>query len=353
MKLLEDIRVMCHQLAEPDFEKPLDVVSWMGAMQAQDYTMSKWAVGIRLKNAGLRQVNDALAKGEIVRTHILRPTWHYVAGKDLRWMRQLTSVRVKKTIDSWVKGNGLDISEEHYTKCNDCIGNMLAGKKCLTREEIETELERRGILVADDRVKRYILRAEMEGIVCSGADRDGKPTYTLLEEHIAPVAALHREEALALLALRYFRSHSPATLKDFIWWSGLTVAEAKQAVGLISDWLLTEYFEGKEYWVCPSYRELKRKNVTCFLPPFDEYLISYKERNTVIPAKYQAKAYNRWGIFYPVILYRGQIVGNWSKVSKKGAIRLVPTFFEPTFKIDPGQLQRAEERYRKFILNSV
>ena len=114
MKLLEDI-----DLGVADFEFPLDVVSWMGAMQAQDYTMSKWAVGIRLKNAGLRQVNDALAKGEIVRTHILRPTWHYVAGKDLRWMRQLTSVRVKKTIDSWVKGNGLDISEEHYNSLKE------------------------------------------------------------------------------------------------------------------------------------------------------------------------------------------------------------------------------------------
>ena len=100
----------------------------MGAMQAQDYTMSKWAVGLRLKSATIAQVNEALAKGEIVRTHIMSPTWHYIAGKDLRWMLQLTSSRLKKVIDSWVKASGLDISENQYTQCNDLIGKMLSGR---------------------------------------------------------------------------------------------------------------------------------------------------------------------------------------------------------------------------------
>ncbi len=111
MNTLTDVRVACHQLAEPEFENPADLVAWMGAIQAQEYTMSKWAIGIRLRSGTVQKIDDALAKGEIVRTHIMRPTWHYVAGKDLRWMQQLTVARVKKAIDSWVKAGGFDISE--------------------------------------------------------------------------------------------------------------------------------------------------------------------------------------------------------------------------------------------------
>ena len=157
MGTLTDIRMACHQLAEPEFGHPADLVGWMGAMQAQDYTMSKWAVGLRLKSATIAQVNEALAKGEIVRTHIMRPTWHYVAGKDLRWMLQLTFSRLKKVIDSWVKASGLDISENQYTQCNDLIGKMLSGGNCLTREEIEMELGHAGVPVTGDRVRRYVL----------------------------------------------------------------------------------------------------------------------------------------------------------------------------------------------------
>ena len=134
---IPNIRLQNQQLLNPLFREPKELVSWMGAMQAQDYTMSKWAVGLRLKSATIAQVNEALAKGEIVRTHIMRPTWHYVAGKDLRWMLQLTSSRLKKVIDSWVKASGLDISENQYTQCNDMIGKMLSGGNSLTREEIE------------------------------------------------------------------------------------------------------------------------------------------------------------------------------------------------------------------------
>lgn len=354
MNTLTDVRVACHQLAEPEFENPADLVAWMGAIQAQEYTMSKWAIGIRLRSGTVQKIDDALAKGEIVRTHIMRPTWHYVAGKDLRWMQQLTVARVKKAIDSWVKAGGFDISEAEYTKCNDLIGKILSGKRCLTREEIEIELGRAGILVADARVKRYILRAEMEGVVCSGADKAGKPTYTLLEEHVASVSVLHREEALARLAIRYFQSHSPATLKDFIWWSGLTVTEARCAVNLISNQLLSECYGGVEFLIFDSCREAKTTDILHFLPPFDEYLISYKERTPVIAAEHHAKAFNKWGTFHPVILYNGRIVGNWSKTGKKTGIAITTSFFD-VLKLEQREmyLQLAENKYRNFVMENV
>lgn len=347
--MLTDVRLACHQLTEPKFEKPEELVAWMGAIQAQDYTMSKWAIGVRLKSSVLEQVNDALAKGKIVRTHIMRPTWHYVAGKDLQWMQQLTALRVKKAIDGWVKSSGLDISEELYSKCNDQIGKMLSGGRCLTREEIEMELERAGILTADDRVRRYILRAEMEGIVCSGADKAGKPSYALQEEQVDRVPALHREEALARLALRYFRSHSPATLKDFVWWSGLTMTEARKAIGLIDGELVAERFGELEFWVYTACREVTDRSAIHFLPPYDEYLLGYKDRATVIPVEHHPKAFNRWGIFYPVIVSGGQLVGNWNKSLRKGDLTITTSFFQSKgLRRETGKLLEAENKCRAF-----
>lgn len=346
---IRNIRLKCHQLAEPQFERPEDLVEWMGAVQAQDYTMVKWAVGMRLKSATAASFHQALEKGAIVRTHVLRPTWHLVAGRDIRWMLQLTAPRVKKTVDAWVKGSGLEIPEKLYTACNDLIGKMLSGHRCLTREEIGLELQKAGIAVDNDRIRPYLLRAETEGIVCSGADKEGKPSYALLEEHIAPAPKLYPDEALGRLALQYFRSHSPATLNDFVWWSGLPVREARKAVHSIGDRLVRECIDTQEFFIFERCREIKSPNLFHFMPPYDEYLISYKERSAVISTEHQAKAFNKWGIFYPVILYRGRVVGNWNRSVKKGKISVRASFFEPDVEKDPEGLAAAENKYSSFI----
>ena len=345
MGTLTDIRMACHQLAEPEFGHPADLVGWMGAMQAQDYTMSKWAVGLRLKSATIAQVNEALAKGEIVRTHIMRPTWHYVAGKDLRWMLQLTSSRLKKVIDSWVKASGLDISENQYTQCNDLIGKMLSGGNCLTREEIEMELGHAGVPVTGDRVRRYVLRAEMEGIVCSGADKNGKPGYALLDEQVAPASSLPREEALARLAVNYFRSHSPATLKDFVWWSGLTVGEARRGIGALGTELLRESFDGREYLLHETCAACEAAPVQAhLLPAFDEYLIGYKDRTDVLAHAYRERAFNAYGTFRPVVLHNGRIVGRWSRKGTQVDVEPFAGEKQPAARL----LRSAEGRWKLF-----
>lgn len=341
-----------HQLLSPGFERPADLVAWMGAVQAQDYAMAKWALGVRLQQAGMDSVNEALRTGEIIRTHIMRPTWHFVAGEDFRWIHSLTAARVKTAINSWVKSGGIDIPEETYTKCNDLIGKMLSGNRSLTREEIENGMAQAGMLTADDRVKRYLLRAEVEGIVCSGADRNGKPTYALLDEQVPSPSTLSREEALAHIAQRYFMSHSPATLKDFIWWSGLTATEAKKAVQSIGSQLVTENFGQQEEFLIhhSCQRQLHKRNTLCYLPAFDEYLISYKGRHTVIDPCHYPKAFNRWGIFYPVILFNGRIVGNWNKTIKKGQMTVNVSFFEPELqsRISSDDMKKAEDKLRQF-----
>lgn len=347
--MITDIRVVSQQLSRPLFDHPGELVSWMGAIQAQDYSMSKWAIGMRLKSATLHTVNEALERGEIVRTHIMRPTWHWVAGEDIRWMLKLSSARVKAAIDSWVKAGCLDISEPRYTQCVDLLGKILLGNKNLTREEITVEMARAGVPTEDERVKRYILRAEVLGIVCSGGDKEGKPTYALLDEHIPAARELHHEEALAKWAASYFRSHSPATLADFVWWSGLTITEAKKAMGLIRSELIEEQFGTQKFFIHQSCSHTCPHEHLHFLPPFDEYLISYKERTAALDLKHHPKAFNRYGTFYPVVLHNGQIIGNWTKSVKKGQSNISTSFFEPGTQPDEALLKAAGKRYEKFI----
>lgn len=348
MRELEYLRRACHQLSRPAFGRPEELVAWMGAVQAQEYTMAKWAVGVRLQEGRCTAVDKALQEGKIVRTHIMRPTWHYVAGEDLHWMLQLSSERVRKAIDGWVKGSGLDIPESDYSRCNDLLGRMLEGKHHLSREEIETELGRAGMAVADDRTKRYLLRAELEGIVCSGGDKQGKPTYALLYEQVGPGRSLSREEALAELAGRYFRSHSPAGIADFAWWSGLPLTEARRAAGLLEGKLIREKFGEKEFWVHESCREEEAEEAVCFLPPFDEYLIAYKDRASVLDPEYFPKAFNKWGIFYPVILCGGRLAGNWSKSVKRGRMVFTVTWFGNKPAAGKQDVEKAAKRYAAF-----
>lgn len=348
--MITDIRMIGQQLAEPLFEQPGELVAWMGAIQAQDYNMCKWAVGMRLKSATLQTVNEALERGEIVRTHVMRPTWHLVAGEDIRWMLKLSSARIKSAIDSWVKGGGIEISEPQYTRCVDLLGKILSGNKSLTKEEITVEMSHAGVPTEDERVKRYLLRAEVLGIVCSGGDREGKPTYALLDEHVPATRELHREEALVKWAASYFRSHAPATLADFVWWSGLTMTEARKAIGLLGSELIEEQFGTQKYYIHQSYgRTCPQKNLH-FLPPFDEYLISYKERTAALDLKHQPKAFNRYGIFYPVILHNGRIIGNWTKAVKKDQLRISTSFFEPELQPDKTLLDAAQSRYEHFFI---
>lgn len=345
--MITDIRLRSQQLVNPAFDDPKKLVAWMGALQGQEYSMAKWAVGLRLKKPDIRKVEVALEKGEILRTHVLRPTWHLVVAEDIRWMLKLSAKRVKLAYDSYWKNHG--ISEELYIKSHDVIVRALEGNRYLTRQEIGEKLNQSGVIVGDDLVKYLLGRAEVDGIVCNGVDNGSKRTYALLDERVPPMKELHKEEALAKLAIKYFRSHSPASLQDFIWWSGLSIIEAKQAVGLINSELITEKI-GETAWLIHEScaRKARAKRVVHLLPSYDEYLISYKDRSMALEPEYYRKAFNAFGIFYPVILHNGKIIGNWNKSAKKKPIGLETSFFIPGINVNEGELDKAKERFRIF-----
>lgn len=351
--MIADIRMHSQQLASPGMEHPKDIVSWMGVIQAQDYPMSKWAVGSRLQSGSLQTVDDALSRGEILRTHVLRPTWHLVASEDIRWMLSLSEKRIKSAYASYAKVLQSDITEKQYGRFNELVVRILEDNKSLTRQEIEAEVNQRGMKTEDRLIERLIGNSEIEGVICSGVDKDNKPTYALLDERAPQVAEVHKEEALARLAKRYFQSHSPAGLNDFAWWSGLSVTEARKAIGLIDSELVTDKFSSQNLFVHESFKEtVPSVNDTLhLLPSYDEYLISYKDRTAVLDLEHHRKAFNNFGIFYPVILYNGKVIGNWSKTKKKSGMVIETSFFDPELRIGKELVEKAKDRYQRFISN--
>ena len=324
---IPNIRLQNQQLLNPLFCQPKELVSWLGAMQAQNYSMVKWAVGMRLKSATIQTVEEALRKGEILRTHVMRPTWHLVAAEDIRWMLKLSARRIKSANDSFAKGYDLEITDELYAKSYNLLEKILCGNKSLTKQEIAEHFCCSGILVEADnhRMTRFMVRAEQEGIVCSGEDKGGKYTYALLEERVPPVPEITKDEALARLARSYFRSHAPAVLQDFIWWSGQTwyVHEACRTRGKVS---------GRLH----------------LLPSYDEYLLGYKDRTDVLPKEHYPKAFTNNGLFYPVILHEGQVIGNWSKSAKKGSASIECSWFRSNDCVDETVLNQEKDKYMRF-----
>ncbi|MDR3226500.1 MAG: winged helix DNA-binding domain-containing protein [Prevotellaceae bacterium] len=339
------IRTTSQQLENQLFDSPKDIVSWMGAIQAQDYNMCKWAVGVRLKSATISDVENALAQGEILRTHVMRPTWHLVAAEDIRWMLELNREKLKSQGSTYAKYLG--ITENLYSKATKIIVKMLEGNNHLTRQEIGVELNKSDVKGIQARMIHYFMyRAEIEGIVCSGIDKERKQTYALIDERVKPTKKLNKDEALALLATKYFKSHSPASLQDFSWWAGLNIGDCKQAINLIENDLLKENLSNSSQLLIHKSCRLTPSISKCasLLPAFDEYIISYKDRTSVIDLQHQPKAFTKNGIFHPIVMYNGKIVATWKKFEKKGKTEIVISPFDEKLKIDKELLKKAEER---------
>lgn len=342
--MISKIRTHSQQLIQPHFNCPTQLVAWMGAMQAQDYNMAKWALGIRTQSATLQSIDLALQKGDI-----MRPTWHFVPAKDLRWMLALSSKQVKAANKSMSKKYA--ITDEQFTKCNQLFVKILEGNRNLTKIEVSAEINKLGFATDPSHINRFLFHAESEGLICSGIDKAGKPTYALLDERVPHTKALHKDEALATLATRYFQSHSPATLDDFVWWSGLSITEARHAIHLIDSHLIADRFEGTKHLIHESYAgDIKADDqILHLLPSYDEYLISYKVRTDVVPLEHYSKAFNNYGIFQPVIMHNGKVVGNWKKAVKKNNIDIEISFFDAKYKVDKQLIEQAKEKYITYL----
>ena len=338
------IRLASQQIMASRFTDPGDLLGWMGALQAQDAAMAKWAVGVRLPGATEAMVDAALDRGEILRTHLLRPTWHLVSAQDIRWMLVLSAAQIKARLRSRHKGLGL--SEAVIEHSTAVIETALRAGAHLTRQELFGRLEKAGFDAGDNRYHHLVLYAELNGVVCSGAQRDGKPTYALFEQRVPKTAPIRREEALAKLARTYFTSRCPATVQDFVWWSGLSAGEARQGLELVKAEFVSEGIAGETYWFPNGFaaHEENQENVV-LLPAFDEFIISYRDRRAVLLEEVQGKAISSNGVFRPVVVRDGQVIGLWKRERARVGVEL---FGAPGEGVE-RKIEEAAGRYGRFL----
>ena len=329
-----------------------DVVSRMGALQAQDYAMAKWAVGLRLPGSTERDVESAVDNGDIIRIHLLRPTWHFVAAEDLRWMLALTAPQIVASFRT--RHRQLGLSEGVLNESSAVIERALHREPAMTRDELVAELSKAGIATDGNRASHLMTVAELRGIACSGPIRNGRPTYALLEARIPKSVQVSREEALVRLASRYYTSHGPATLQDFVWWSGLSVGDARRALAGAKPDLVSEEIGAQTYWFAdPTPMVQADKHTVHLLPAYDEFLISYRDRSASLPPKDFGRAVSDNGVFRPTIVADGQVVGLWKRAAKGHRILVETDLFAPQNDSWGAVLSEAMARYGCFLERKV
>lgn len=346
-------RMLSGQLASPQFRRAEEVVAWFGAMQAQEYQMMRWAVVMRTKQPGRCGLREAYDDGRILRMHLWRCTWQLVEAEYVRSWLMLCRGRGLSTCRGWAKAMGFTDTEAKYPQAEAVLVRALEGGRYLTSGQA-TDLLCRGGIVADRREASYVLHlGEIHGLLTSGPFCGRERTYALLDERlsrwcdarqVASCEPLPREEALALLARKYFRSHAPATMADFVWWTGLSAKDCRQAIASIEAELRTARILGDTYYIHDASRTRGfRSGQVTLLPSYDEYLIAYKSRHISLAPEHSHHAHNAFGVFYPVILVGGRVAGTWQP-SRQG---LAPRFFssEPS----PDVLSREVARYRSAI----
>jgi len=342
-------RLKNQRLSSSNLKTATQVVHWLGAVQAQDYYAAKWALGLRMPAATDEAIEEAFAAGEIVRTHVMRPTWHFVSPVDIRWLLKLTAPRVNAACK--YNYRKLELDEAVFKRTNKAIAKALLGGKQLTRESLRSAVQRAGVPIDDLlRFTHILLRAELDGVICSGA-REGKQfTYALLDERVPETKALSREQALADLTRRYFTSHGPATLSDFVWWSGLTAKDANCGLDMVQRHLLKEVIDDKTYWLSSSVMQGKSASRGAhLLPAFDEYLISYKDRSAALEVNTGKQATQDNVLFRGVIIINGLAVGSWKRSLEKGSVRITLKHFAPLNKADRQLVADAADRYGAFL----
>lgn len=230
-------RLVSQQLRSPVAASVEDALKNLLAVQAQEYPYARWSLAQRTADATANDVDQAMAGGSVLRTHILRPTWHFVHSTDLPWLRALSAPRLHKANAITYSRTGIDAGTA--ARSTDVLAAALEGGRQLTRDQLAAELKRAGFAARGLALAYLIMHAEINGVIVSGApvrSASGalRQTYAVFSERVGPASAdpLSREESLAALARRYFRSRGPATVRDCADWSGMTMADVRLGLAL-------------------------------------------------------------------------------------------------------------------------
>jgi hypothetical protein len=324
-------RLHAQRLVGPPLADPVAVVRHLGAMQAQEYAIAKWGVAQRTPGVGDAAIQRLLDEGAIVRTHALRPTWHFLAAEDISWIQALTGPRVHALNAYYYRMHGLD--DETAARTNKLITDALRGGNHLTRKELAEVLDKGGYPATGNRLAYVVMWAELDGLIASGPMRGKQHTYALLNERAPTARALAPEAALAELTWRFFATHGPATVKDFAWWSSLTARQIKRGLGLVGERLASAVVEGRTVWFDPTAEASPPPSpVAHLLQGYDEYVVAYSDTKFVFNVAGTAPAPGRYtdNMMFSPMMINGQVAGFWRRVPKGKAIALELDLIAPT-----------------------
>jgi winged helix DNA-binding protein len=343
MNLLKT-RIRNQRLTGTAFTSSEEVVGWLGAVQAQEYMAAKWGVSLRARGLTAASIDAAFDQGEILRTHVMRPTWHFVRPADIRWLLTLTAPRVHAMATYRRRQLGLDA--DTFRRTRRVLQRVLRHRTYLTRAEIGAAFARSGLPGAAEPLGHIMLHHELDALVCSGPRRGARFTYALLEDRVPRGRMLTRDESLAELTRRYFQSHGPATPRDFAWWSGLSMTDVRAGVAMVKPSLEDLVVEDQRYLrLEPDGARSGRVRTRAdsgalLLPIYDEYLVAYRDRTAIADPGVDTLGYS--------LVVDGRIRGTWRKTLTPGSIVLEVS---PDGRIDGSTrtaVQREIRRYARF-----
>ena len=339
-------RLHNQHLVSPTFTDAVDVVRALGAMQAQDYLGARWAIAQRTTGLTEPDVEGPIASGAILRTHVLRPTWHFVLPEDARWMLELTAPRVRTAMGFYYRYHELDAAV--FRKSHAIIERALRDGHHLTRAELSAALTRAGV-VASGRVTGLLMQAELDRVIISGPRRGRQFTYAPFDERVPTAPVRDRDEALHDLTRRYFATRGPATVHDFAWWSGLTIADAKRGVESAASFLARETRDGATYWQARSSRAPRPKRVAHLLPNYDEYFVGFRNRSAIAERLRGVLADRRVdALMGHVVCVDGQIVGGWRRTLGE-TVEVELRLLVPLTAAERDVVRRAVDRFGRFL----
>ena len=342
-------RIVSQRIGVEKCADPAAVVCWMGAMQAQDYGQAVWAVGLRTWAPSRLEVEQAITHKSIVLTWLMRGTIHLTPAEDTRWMVQLFGARLLTSAST--RRKQLEIDEGILNRTRSLFYEVMRDGQPVARSVLMQVLTQAGIRPQGQRGYHLLWSLALEGLICFGPRQDNEQTFVLVEQWIPNLQSLSKEEALAELATRYFNSHGPATLHDFAGWSGLPLAEVKQGHEAIKGKLLTEKVASSTLWFsAPTGRATPPVPPRiCLLPGFDEYFLGYKNRSAVLATEHLIEICPGGnGVFKPMVVVDGQIVGTWKSTISKNKSTVAVRFFLPV-RVPFTELEVAAAQYCQFL----
>jgi len=349
-KLLRQ-RLHNQRLTATTFDHPAEPVRWLGAVQAQDYLGSLWAIGLRTRAATEKMVECAVAERAIVRTWPMRGTLHFVAAEDARWMLELMTPRVLAASAGRLERQyGLD--DKAFGRSREVVARALEGGRRLTRDALYRALENARISTTAGRGLHITWRMAHDGLLCFGPREGKQQTFVLLDEWIPGAKRMARDEALAELARRYFTSHGPATVHDFAWWSGLLLSDAADGLAMASGALVSGELAGRKYWSAPSAPLGDSSPRAFLLPAFDEYTVAYRYRAVMVgPA--HARHAEGMDVLQPAIVVNGRVVGTWARTLGKSSVEVDGSPFTRLGPTARRAVAAAVRRYAGFLERSA